>query len=456
MAAAGGWSSLSAEYISVADELTTVLGEVQAGAWQGPSAEQYVAAHAPYLAWLTQAGVDSAEVAAQHEVAATAYSSALAAMPTLAELAANHMIHGVLVATNFFGINTIPIALNEADYVRMWIQAATTMGTYHAVSGAALASAPRTAPAPVVLAANSASAAAQPPSSGNFFTDLYKQLGQLFQNPVGILNQIIAAFSTNPAAALMAYGPTLLLAGFAVYEVVSPFTNLAYIGIVLPVIAAIVNAATGPPELVAEPDTGAPGPRPLLAGTNQPKTVQQPVVAMAPTIATPGAPAAPASAPGNAAGAPAAPAPAAVGFGYLVGGVSGPDAGPGPTSHDRPGTKAPAALAPAAVVRVSEKDRSRARRRRRARMKGFADEFMDMNVDVDPDWGTPEEQSTTAASESGAGALGFTGTADKFGVTGATGLTTLAGDEFGGGPSVPMLPESWGDRESGPSESESE
>jgi PPE-repeat protein len=157
LAAAGAWSSLSAQYASAADDLTALLGAVQAGVWEGPSAEQYVAAHAPYIAWLLQASADSAATATAHETAATAYTAALAAMPTLAELAANHALHAVLVATNFFGINTIPIALNEADYARMWIQAATTMSTYQATSTAAVAAAPPTTPSPQIMKSTSSS-----------------------------------------------------------------------------------------------------------------------------------------------------------------------------------------------------------------------------------------------------------------------------------------------------------
>ena len=52
LAAGTAWRGLSAQYADAARELTAALAAVQGGVWDGPTAEQYLAAHQPFLAWL--------------------------------------------------------------------------------------------------------------------------------------------------------------------------------------------------------------------------------------------------------------------------------------------------------------------------------------------------------------------------------------------------------------------
>jgi PPE-repeat protein len=130
--AAAGWQTMAASLSLQAEELAAslhALGE----AWTGQSSETALAAALPMVTWLHSAAAMAQLRATRAAAQAAAYTQALATTPTLPDIAANHITNAVLTATNFLGINLVPIAFNEMDYfVRMWNQAAVAMDVYQA------------------------------------------------------------------------------------------------------------------------------------------------------------------------------------------------------------------------------------------------------------------------------------------------------------------------------------
>ncbi|OBA72852.1 hypothetical protein A5641_07275 [Mycobacterium sp. 1554424.7] len=262
VAVAAKWRELSSHYIRAATDLSQLLVELQASSWQGTSGRQYLAAHGPYLAWLEQAAIDSAVTAARHESAVAAYWSAVAAMPTLTELATNHAVHDLFVATNFFGINGIPIAVNEAEYLRMWVQAADTMATYQAVTENAM-SATHAQPAPPILAPGGETTRGALPHRPSPVAELLRHIADFIAHPYRYFAEFFERLGLSPATVV-----ALAVIALFMYDVLWYPYYASYSLLLLPFFAPALSALGALGVLMPWPKGPSARPLPGLAESN--------------------------------------------------------------------------------------------------------------------------------------------------------------------------------------------
>ncbi|WP_369797588.1 PPE family protein [Mycobacterium sp. UM_WGJ] len=437
LAAAAEWQRLSVIYDDTAAGLTRVLAAVQSSHWQGPSATAYLSAHTPYLTWLEQAAADSATTAAQHQTAASAYSAAVASMPSLDELAANHAVHTVLLATNFFGVNTVPIAANEADYTRMWVQAAETMSVYQGTATAAVAANPQIRPAPPIVSNPAAATSPAGAEDPNWLQELTRLITELLDNAGNVeellrifedffqnlgFNPVIATFLA--AVALIAYDvlwyPYYASYGLLLLPFFAPALSALSALKLLPLLNGQQIPADKGPAIVAP-----------LAGEG---SVDIPVTA----IAAPPAAAGSSAGLGGTAGAPGPSAPAVIPspdgvaalIPYVVSGWGPPGVETGPKDDMTASNSVAASSRTTAPRTVAADVRGRRNRRStgRVRMHGNRYEFLQAGdgavMATESDARPAERPEAIAAVVASTRAAGLTGHADEI-------------------RRVPMLPTSW-------------
>ncbi len=129
--AAAGWEAFAVSLETQADELAASLSAL-ASSWTGAASDRAVSATMPMVLWLRMLALQAQKRALQAGAQADSYTLAMATTPPLGEIADNHVDHFILESTNFLGVNAMPIAINEADYLRMWELAAAVMDAYQA------------------------------------------------------------------------------------------------------------------------------------------------------------------------------------------------------------------------------------------------------------------------------------------------------------------------------------
>lgn len=97
--------------------------------WEGDTADAYASSLQPFITWFEDLAINGAASAEQIQAAAASIAQAIGSAPHPTLVTENRTTWGVLAATNFFGVNTPAMNVQDDHYLEMWFQAAFARAT---------------------------------------------------------------------------------------------------------------------------------------------------------------------------------------------------------------------------------------------------------------------------------------------------------------------------------------
>jgi PPE-repeat protein len=264
LAASAAWDGLATELSSAAQSFSSVTSGLAGDAWQGAASAAMLSTAAQYAGSLSAAATQAQSAAAQAQVVASEFESALAATVHPVVVTANRNQLVQLVFSNLFGQNAPAIAATEAEYEQMWAQDVSAMVGYHGgVSAAAgqlssWASAVQALPAQAsaAITRNLTPAAATPAALGSLTSAASNPLGNLLSGfetyAVDVINaptDLLFGRQLIPTGPQSTGGSATINGGVAT-------APLTMVGGTEPIVNASVGTGSPVPLLV---DTGSTG-----------------------------------------------------------------------------------------------------------------------------------------------------------------------------------------------------
>ncbi|OBH00613.1 hypothetical protein A5696_15410 [Mycobacterium sp. E2699] len=215
LAASAAWDGLATELGSAAQSFSSITSALAGDAWQGAASTAMLSTAAQYTSVLSTAAAHAQTAAAQAQVVAGEFESALAATVHPALVSANRSQLLQLVFSNLFGQNAPAIAATEAEYEQMWAADVSAMVGYHGGVSAAAAQLSSWAATLQSLPAQAAAAIASSPVG---------PLTSAASSPLGA-----AVSSLNPAASLSSpFGGALTGIEHYAIDVINAPTDLLF------------------------------------------------------------------------------------------------------------------------------------------------------------------------------------------------------------------------------------